>query len=107
MVPGTVTMVPKLPRVEEAAKQFFEDNPELALEVENKIKAKYAVVASNKRTNRSLLRHKKESFQITSIKKGDYVQFYTRLSLCSDVKTTRPSSGSFFYVGGIGVILNG
>ncbi|MEZ5055523.1 MAG: recombinase RecA [Saprospiraceae bacterium] len=39
----------KIAQGREAAKQFFEDNPELALEVENKIKAKYAVVASNKK----------------------------------------------------------
>jgi recombination protein RecA len=39
----------KIAQGREAAKQFFEDNPELAMEVENKIKAKYAVVPSNKK----------------------------------------------------------
>ncbi|MCB0661937.1 MAG: recombinase RecA [Saprospiraceae bacterium] len=40
----------KIAQGREAAKQFFEDNPELALEVENKIKEKFAIVSTGVKT---------------------------------------------------------
>jgi recombination protein RecA len=38
----------KIAQGREAAKQFFEDNPELAMEVERKVKEKYAIVPEEK-----------------------------------------------------------